>query len=431
MISDSKGNNNRTNLFDSITLGTNLCYFYKEAQDCLEIVISFIKEGLQKEEQILIINAEQDRPEGLQNFIPGFKNVVKKGQFKQMYYKDIFFKKSGTFTSKKVPYSDNLKQALKKGFQGLRIVISMKWLKRKDIDTFVEFITSINGAISGLKIISLSLFPLTKFRKTDILGISNSYQRIIIKGNEEYEIIENIEDKRVENQLKEASVVSNGVAHDFNNMLTIIKGNAEMALSEIDSKDTKLHEHLIEIIESTNSARRLVQQLYNIYRKSSLHDEAIQPINLNKLIIKIIELVNLFFKQSKHSEIEIQLDLDAGLKDILVDPGKMEQILLNLIINAKDAMPEGGKIFITTEMVSKRRHPKQPEENLACLSIKDTGTGIPEELIHKIFFTTKGSKGTGFGLFLVKKIINDYNGWIKVESALGKGTTFKLYLPLE
>ncbi len=435
MTITTESENGRNNLLDTISRGTNLCYFYKDDQDLLDLMYSYFNRGLDLNEQCVLINSQPELEGHLKDISPNAKNLLRKGQLKHLSYKDCFFKKNGCFKPDNLPYSEKLKQALKKGYDGLRIIINMKWLKRKDMDEFIEYMTSFNSLIDSLKIITLSLFPLTKFRKTEILSISNAYQKIIIKNNNVFEIIENIEDKRVEKQLKEASVVSNGVAHDFNNLLTIIKGNAEMALMDLKNKNSKLSEHLFEIIESTNSARRLVQQLYSIYRDSCHLCEEIQEINLNKLIIKSIELVNLFFKQNKTSEIEIELDLDPEIQSVLVDPGKMEQILLNLIINAKDAMPQGGKIVISTSTIEKTRSSlKSNKNNYVCLSIKDTGIGIPKELIDKIFepfFTTKGSKGTGFGLFLVKKIIKKYEGWIEVESKPDIGTLFKIYIPVK
>ena len=144
-----------------------------------------------------------------------------------------------------------------------------------------------------------------------------------------------------------------------------------------------------------------------------------------------MEIVALFFKQNKESEIETQLDLDPELNLVNIDSGKVEQIILNLIMNAKDAMPNGGRLTITTKNILKRKISTSIPKKYVNLSIEDTGTGMSSEIIDKIFepfFTTKGSKGTGLGLPLVKKIVEEYNGWIDVSSKIDEGTVFKIYL---
>jgi signal transduction histidine kinase len=141
-------------------------------------------------------------------------------------------------------------------------------------------------------------------------------------------------------------------------------------------------------------------------------------------------MLTLFFQRSKDIQIETELDLDPELWPIKGDSGKIEQVILNLIMNAKDAMPEGGRITITT------RNVVPPEARIGeyiSITIADTGIGMEQELIEHIFdpfFTTKGSKGTGLGLKIVKQIIEDHGGWIEVFSELNKGTTFKIFLPV-
>ena len=136
------------------------------------------------------------------------------------------------------------------------------------------------------------------------------------------------------------------------------------------------------------------------------------------------------FQRNKDIKIETELHLDPELWTIRGDSGKIEQVLLNLIMNANDAMPEGGRITITTCNVV------PPEARIGeyiSIAIADSGIGMEQDLIEHIFdpfFTTKGRKGTGLGLQIVKQIIEDHGGWIEVFSELKKGTTFKIFLPV-
>jgi len=194
-------------------------------------------------------------------------------------------------------------------------------------------------------------------------------------------------------------------------------------------KTTPLYEHLLEIQETIKSAKPLVEQLYNLSRKKAKDSEVLKEIKINRIIIKLLEMLTLFFQRNHKIPIETELDLDPELWSIKGDIGKIEQVILNLIMNAKDAMPEGGRITITT------RNLIPPEARIGeyiSISITDTGIGMEQDLIEHIFdpfFTTKGSKGTGLGLQIVKQIIEEHGGRIEVFSELNKGTTFKIILP--
>jgi signal transduction histidine kinase len=140
-------------------------------------------------------------------------------------------------------------------------------------------------------------------------------------------------------------------------------------------------------------------------------------------------MLALFFQKNDEIQFETEINLDPELWLINGDSGKLEQSILNIIMNAKDAMPEGGRITITTCNV---KNPEGHNGEHICISIKDTGIGMEQDIIDHIFdpfFTTKGPKGTGLGLSLVNQIIEELKGWIEVSSEVNKGTTFSLFIP--
>ncbi|CUU06756.1 Histidine kinase-, DNA gyrase B-, and HSP90-like ATPase [Candidatus Kryptobacter tengchongensis] len=176
----------------------------------------------------------------------------------------------------------------------------------------------------------------------------------------------------------------------------------------------------IEIVkEQVEKIAQITRRLLNFSRKVP-EDFKFEPVNVNFAIQEIITLVSYQFK---YNDIELVLKLDPSLPTIYGNKVYLQQVFLNLMINAKDAMPEGGKLIIET----------LSENENVVIKFTDTGVGIPPELREKIFeafFTTKGSKGTGLGLSISRWIVKKHSGEIKVESEVGKGSTFSIILPL-
>lgn len=238
-----------------------------------------------------------------------------------------------------------------------------------------------------------------------------------------------LEEQLLQSQKLEAvGQLSGGVAHDFNNLLLVINGYSELAKSHLDN-DHPIQAHLDQILHAGEQAAAVTRQLLAFSRR-----EVIQPkdIDLNELIQHSREMLKRFLGET----IELHFYLDKEDCVIHIDPIQMEQIILNLSLNACDAMPHGGSIAIETSMIeidgsrSRRKINLQPGEYV-LLSISDTGTGIDSETLEHIFepfFTTKHpEKGTGLGLSTVYGIVKQNNGHISVYSELDRGTTFKLY----
>ena len=223
--------------------------------------------------------------------------------------------------------------------------------------------------------------------------------------------------------------LAGGVAHDFNNILTTILGNAELALTQLSS-DAPLRSNLESIQEGAERAANLTRQLLAFARR-----QVIEPrqVNLNELILNLNKMLHRLIGE----DIKLVTQTVPDLGQIKADPGQIEQVLLNLVVNARDAMPNGGTLTIRTDNVHldedyARRHLVTPGDYV-MVSVTDTGVGMTDEVKHHIFepfYTTKEQgKGTGLGLATCFGIIQQSNGHIHCDSQVGKGARFEIYLP--
>ena len=242
------------------------------------------------------------------------------------------------------------------------------------------------------------------------------------------------EKRKLEAQFQQAQKIeaigtlASGIAHDFNNLLMGIQGNLSLMLMDIDSAHP-YYERLKNIEKQVQTGARLTSHLLGYARKGRYE---VKPIDLNQLAE---ETSDAFGRTRK--EITIHRELPEDLYAIEADPGQIEQVFLNLFINASDAMPGGGDLILRArnvthkDMKSKLYDPKPG--NYVLLTVTDTGTGMDKETIERIFdpfFTTKEmGRGTGLGLASVYGIIKGHGGYIDVESNKGQGTTFSIYLP--
>jgi signal transduction histidine kinase len=208
--------------------------------------------------------------------------------------------------------------------------------------------------------------------------------------------------------------LAGGIAHEINNPLQILLGHIQLIQLGRDLPKR------IEIVkEQVEKISQIVRRLLNFSRKVP-EDFKLEPVNIN---FAIQEMTTFMSYQFKYNDIELILKLDPALPLVYGNKIYLQQVFLNLMINAKDAMPEGGKLVIETKL----------ENGNVIIKFSDTGVGIPDDIKDKIFepfFTTKGSKGTGLGLSISRWIIRKHNGEIKVESQQGKGSTFTITLPL-
>ncbi|MEN8154908.1 MAG: response regulator, partial [Acidobacteriota bacterium] len=257
-------------------------------------------------------------------------------------------------------------------------------------------------------------------------------EELNISLKNEIEMRKQAEDKLIRQQKVEViGRLAGSVAHDFNNILSVIYGYTELLIDRCE-KNEKAYEYLKEIESAGDRGKALVKQLLLLGRKTDLNPVI---LNMNNLIAEMKNMLERLV--SNKVELNFQLNPESG--NILAETGKIDQIIMNLIVNASDAMPDGGELIIKTENIKIKKEILKGEARIApgeylALTFEDTGAGIPEEVVPKIFepfFTTKGEdSGTGLGLSTVAEIMDQCFGFIEVESEIGKGTVFKLYFPL-
>ena len=242
--------------------------------------------------------------------------------------------------------------------------------------------------------------------------------------------------KQLEEQLQQSQKLeaigqlAGGVAHDFNNLLTVINGYSSILLDKLD-EDDKMYKDIQQIALAGERAGSLTEQLLAFSRK-----QIIQPdiLNLNHIVQETEKILRRLIGE----DIALQTRLEENIGYIKADSGQMNQIIINLVVNARDAMPDGGQLTIETDIFEidveyRSGHLKVQPGKYVVLSISDNGIGMDEQTKSRIFepfFTTKGiGKGTGLGLSTVYGIVKQNGGYIWVYSVAGKGTTFKIYLP--
>jgi len=221
-----------------------------------------------------------------------------------------------------------------------------------------------------------------------------------------------------------------GVAHDFNNLLSIILGYVEMALYKLPSTDT-LEQDLRQVAGAAKRAANLVRQLLLFSRQQP---SRFVRFSLPNALAELLKMLNRIIGE----DIRLELDCPEDCWEIEADSGNLDQVIMNLAVNARDAMPTGGALSIKTENISIdheycQRHTEARPGNFVRLSVSDTGKGIAPEIIPHIFepfFTTQEmGKGTGLGLAVVYGIVKNHKGWINVYSEAGHGTVFRLFFP--
>jgi len=269
--------------------------------------------------------------------------------------------------------------------------------------------------------VELHLVPLTVNGR--ILGSLGIYQDVTERRVLERQL-------QMAQKMEAVGRLSGGIAHDFNNLLGVILGYIQVIKRSLVSGNS-LYEYAEEIEKASQRAVSLTRQLLAYSRQ-----QVLEPVvlNLNTLVTDMEKMLPRLIGE----DIELILILDPTISMVKADPGQLEQVLMNLAVNARDAMPDGGKLIVQTsdaeiDAAFAREHPGSSPGKYVMLAVKDTGTGIDPETqaqIFEPFFTTKGrDRGTGLGLATVYGVVKQSNGYIAVESERGKGSLFTVYLP--
>jgi two-component system cell cycle sensor histidine kinase/response regulator CckA len=295
------------------------------------------------------------------------------------------------------------------------------------------FTRPLESLVAGVRALQEGNFayPLEERGGDEVAEVTSAFSRMrasLQKNHDEQKLLE--ERLRQAHKMEAVGRLAGGVAHDFNNLLTIIRGNGDL-LADRGSLDDAQKRCVEQIQKAAGRAVSMTRQLLAFSRM-----QVLQPVvlDLNGVVSEMGKMLPRLIGE----HIEYVFSPEPQLKPVTADPGQIEQVILNLAVNARDAMPNGGTLTLRTTNVSvdaveaARRPPMSPGDYV-LLSITDTGHGMnPETKAHifEPFFTTKEvGKGTGLGLATVYGIVKQSGGFIWVQSSLGKGTTFEIYLP--
>ena len=323
----------------------------------------------------------------------------------------------------------------------------LRELRRRGSDVPVILVTGLGDEAAAIATLKLGAYDYLVKRNEYLTqvpySLDNSIDRCRLsraKQQLEGELVdrERAEMERVQlaEQLQRAQKIDSlgrlagGVAHDFNNLLTVITGNADLILQSM-RREEPLWESASDIKTAAARAGELTRQLLAFSRRQVLVPRV---MDLNASIRDNMRML----RRLLHENVELVTVVDEHLGHVRADPGQIDQVLVNLAVNARDAMPRGGRLTIETSNVSvspsdAAKHPSFREGDYVLLAVSDNGVGIDKEILPYIFepfFTTKEQgKGTGLGLSMVYGIVKQSGGWIWVYSEVGRGTTFKVYLP--
>ncbi|MGH9515542.1 MAG: ATP-binding protein [Terriglobales bacterium] len=233
-------------------------------------------------------------------------------------------------------------------------------------------------------------------------------------------------------KMESLGIFAGGIAHDFNNLLMVIGSYAEMGQATVPA-DHPARRHMHEILSAVRRASELTRQLLMFGHHQAAGGQEL--VSLNWIVEEAVGMLSRLVEE----DIEIRVSLGRDVPLVRVDPGQMEQVLLNLVVNARDAMPNGGELIIETQLVKlnedfARQHPGIAAREHVLLTVTDSGHGIPAQELTRIFepfYTTKSQgKGTGLGLAIVQSIVQKNAGVILAASGPGAGTAFNIYLPI-
>jgi PAS domain S-box-containing protein len=281
----------------------------------------------------------------------------------------------------------------------------------------------------GTTLVVLAEDRLLRNRNDEIIGIRTTIQDITEHKRTEEQMASLQKQLHQAQKMEAVGRLTGGIAHDFNNLLTIIKGYSHLSLTTLKGSDS-VKENIEEVYKASERATELTRQLLAFSRHQMME---MKVLDLNILLKNL----NKMLQRAIGEDIELVSVLADDLGRVKADPSQIEQVMMNLAVNARDAMPSGGRLTIKTANVKSDgpyvNHSSATPDSYVELSVSDTGTGMTSEVkdhIFEPFFTTKEEgKGTGLGLSVVYGIVKQTGGDIRVDSEPGKGAVFRIHLP--
>ncbi|MEJ2249065.1 MAG: MEDS domain-containing protein [Candidatus Lokiarchaeota archaeon] len=416
-----------------IAFGTHICSFFSDISFFNESLVDYFKKGLENDELCIWVtsnNFNKNMVEVLlDKKLPQYKDALNKGKFLIVSYKEFYFDED-----------DNLSKALPEKFidyaeiankiNPIRIVSDLSWLDKNLINDFIKLEILMNNFIKDYKIFVLCAYSLKNVSEFEAIQISNIHDVVLYHKNKELLVVQNYERILYEHEKQTLGLVSRGIIHDFKKLITVIKGYTDLAKSEV-KKNSKIFDYLNEISRSIKNSVNIISQLPKLYYRNSID---VIELDINDIIRDVIKIFSYYITE----KITIDLNLERNLWSIKGNENKVGQILLNLIINAKESIKDKGTISITTTNIKINKKninkiPNSKKGRFIRISIKDTGIGMNEETVGNLFepfFTTKKKKeGSGLGLSIVKIYVKELKGWINIYSELNKGSEFQIFFP--
>ncbi len=431
---------------NDISLGAHFCMFYQTKDDLVDILAPYFKAGLENNERCIWITSKplktRDAKASLKAVVRNLDDHIRQGQI-EILDADQWYTSSGEFEPDRIlqKWIEKEKQAIKDGFTGLRVTGNTSWLGKRDWRAVTGYEARINETIDNYRMIVLCSYSLDGREAPEVIDIVSNHQFALIRREGVWESIENFERKWVKaasqyshkiagtieelmatQRSESMDILAARIAHDFNNNLTAILGN--VSLARIYNDPDKSFEKLVAAEREVMQAKELARQLLIFSRND-------KPVKKTVHVGELLEDSATFASRGSNAKCEFSIPQDLWLVEI--DEGQIRQVIGNVIINADQAMPRGGIIRLHAENVTIGAENALPLKDGAYIkvSVEDQGIGIPEKNlkdIFKLYFTTK-QKGSGLGLATSYSIIKKHGGIIKVESQVGVGTTFHIYLP--
>lgn len=390
-----------------ITWGTHLCAFYQTKEDLKNVLLPYFKMGLENNEYCMCVTSEpvtvNHIEHALREYIPDFEVYKASGQIEILSHMEWYLA-YGNFNGDNVltAWVNKVKQALAKGYEGIRISGNTSWLKKRYFKTFMEYESKVEDMIGSLKMIALCTYQLDQCGLHEVMDIVKNHQFSFIISQQDFDNNELANFDRINMVGKMAA----SIAHEIRNPMTTVKGFLQFLQGNKDLDSYQ--EYFSLMIDELDRANEIITEYLSLAR---VKDRSYKKEDLNNILNALYPLLEAdAYKEDK----VVSLKLDE-IEELILEPKEIRQLILNLSRNGLEAMQPGGELSIKTYM----------RDASVVLEIRDQGGGISKEVYDKIgspFFTTK-DQGTGLGLAVCYSIAKRHNASIDFESGKS-GTAF-------